>query len=108
MRGAGELPLALFFIVAFEIIMLKSKADLAENLFVFSKLFVSLLGTGWKYKPPIRHKPHKLYHRKLMKKYLLTAILAMVSGKTYTIVSGTSSTTATARTTGGSSGPGGR
>lgn len=37
---------------------------------------------------------------------LLISTPDMVSGKTYTIVSGTNSTTATARTTGGSSGPG--
>lgn len=37
---------------------------------------------------------------------LLISTPDMVSGKTYTIVSGTTSTTSTARTTGGSSGPG--
>lgn len=37
---------------------------------------------------------------------LLISIPELVSGKTYTIVSGTSSTSSTARTTGGSSGPG--
>ena len=39
---------------------------------------------------------------------LLISTPDMVSGKTYTIVSGTTTTTSTARTTGGSSGPGGR
>lgn len=39
---------------------------------------------------------------------LLISTPEMVSGKSYTIVSGTTSTTATARTTGGSTGPGGR
>lgn len=38
---------------------------------------------------------------------LLISTPGLVSGKTYTVVSGTTSTTATARTTGGSSGPGG-
>ncbi|MDE6010116.1 MAG: carbohydrate-binding domain-containing protein [Muribaculaceae bacterium] len=38
---------------------------------------------------------------------LLISTPEMVSGKTYTIISGNTSTTATARTTGGSSGPGG-
>lgn len=38
---------------------------------------------------------------------LLISTPDMVSGKTYTIISGSKSTTATARTTGGSSGPGG-
>ncbi len=38
---------------------------------------------------------------------LLISTSDMVSGKTYTIVSGSNTTTATARTTGGSSGPGG-
>lgn len=38
---------------------------------------------------------------------LLISTPDMVSGKTYTIVSGTTSTTSTARTTGGSAGPGG-
>ncbi|MDE5794092.1 MAG: carbohydrate-binding domain-containing protein [Muribaculaceae bacterium] len=38
---------------------------------------------------------------------LLISTPEMVSGKTYTITSGSNSTTATARTTGGSSGPGG-
>lgn len=39
---------------------------------------------------------------------LLISTPEMVSGKTYTIVSGTTTTTSTARTTGGSTGPGGR
>lgn len=39
---------------------------------------------------------------------LLISVPQLVSGQTYTVVSGTSSTTSTARTTGGGSGPGGR